>query len=84
MTGRVAKRQKIRVRRKKVDPPCSNQSRFPMGVVSVGWGVTQNPHISEPYIVVLSGKWQIIWLSVSTSETSGVFFFIYTLRKTIL
>jgi len=56
MTGGVAKRQKIRVRPSKGDPPCSNQSCFPMRVVSVGWGVTQSPY--TPVIEML--PWGVV------------------------
>jgi hypothetical protein len=39
--GGVAKRQKIRTGPGKVDPPCSNASRFTLGSMCVGGGVTQ-------------------------------------------
>jgi len=44
VAGGVAKRQKIRTGAGKVDPPCSNASRFPMGSMTVGGGVTQTLH----------------------------------------
>ena len=79
MGGNVAKRQKIRMRRGKVDPPCSIASRFPWGSVCVGGGVTQNRHTPNKNGYLSDAGRQVhatIWLRKGCPNVGGPLFWL--------